>query len=115
MEYPPFSVQSALTGEHFECRFRNLKTGITPRHSDTVDVQFLVNGEPAVVALSLAAFAEYRAMTGEALTDPEIMHIAAICLEVVLEKGGLSQDRVVVPSHARTMELAEKIHALAKR
>jgi hypothetical protein len=114
MEYPSFSVQSGLTGERFECRFRNLKTGITPRHSDTVDVQFLVNGVPVVVALSLAAFAEYRTLTGETLTDPEVMHIAAICLEDVLEKEGLSEDRVVVPTHARTMELAEKIHSLAK-
>lgn len=114
MEYPDFSVQSALGGERFECRFRNLSTGITPRHSDTVDVQFLVNGEPAVVALSLAAFAEYRALTGEALTDPEVMHIAALCLEDALEKEGLSEDRMVVPTHARTMELAEKIHSLAK-
>ena len=111
MEYPEFSVPSPLGGEPFECRFRNLITGITPRHSDTVDVQFLVNGEPAVVALSLAIFAEYRAQTGEALTDPEVMHIAAHCLRDALEKEGLSEDRMVVPSDARTMELAKKIHA----
>ena len=114
MEYPDFSVPSPLGGEPFECRFRNLITGITPRHSDTVDVQFLVNGAPAVVALSLAAFADYRALTGEELTDPEVMHIAALCLQDALQKEGLSEDRVVVPSHARTVELAEKIHTLAK-
>src|SRR6266436_2480221 len=109
MEYPSFAVESPQGGEPFECRFRNLSTGITPRHSDTVDVEFLVNGEPAVVALSLATFAEYRAMTGEALTDPEVMHIAALCLQDALEQEGLSEDRMVVPTHARTMELAEKI------
>ena len=114
MEFPSFSVPSPLGGEPYECRYRNLITGITPRHSDTVDVQFLVNGEPVVVALSLAAFAEYRAQTGEALTDPEVIHIAALCLQDALEKEGLSEDRMVVPSHARTMELAEKIHSLAK-
>lgn len=109
MEYPAFSVQSALGGELFECRFRNLSTGITPRHSDTVDVQFLVNGEPAVVALSLAALAEHARRSGEALTDSEVIHIAALTMKEVLEKEGVGEDRMVEPSREQTIDAAGRI------
>ncbi len=115
MEFPAFTVTSSIDGTQFEIRFHNLITGISPRHSDTVDVEFFVNGKPAVVALSLAAFAEHAKHTELALTDPEVMHVAALALKEVLEKEGLGEDRMVVPSYERTVELAAKAHAVARQ
>jgi hypothetical protein len=114
MEYPAFTVNCGIDGAQYECRFRNLITGIAPRHSDTVDVEFMVNDKPATVALSLAALEEQRTRTGEALTDPEVLHISALALKQVLEKEGIGQDRMVVPSLEATIELAAKVHARAR-
>ncbi len=112
MDYKEFSVTSGMDGTQYECRFRNLITGIAPRHSDTVDIKFLANGKPIVVALPLVALSEFRKRTGAALTDAEVIQIAALVLKGTLEKEGLGEDRMVVPPAEQTIALAEKVHSL---
>ena len=46
-----FEVTSEITGERYTVEFRWLQTAISLRHSDTVDVKFLVNGQGKVIAL----------------------------------------------------------------
>ncbi len=113
MDYQEFTVRSGIGGTPYECRFRNLITGISPRHSDTADIKFLVNGKPAVVALPLAALAEIRKRAGQPLTDAEVIRIAALVLKETLEKEGVGEDRMVVASAERTVALAGQIHSLA--
>jgi len=111
MDYQQFSVTSAVDKTQYECQFRTLITGIAPRHSDTADVKFMVNGKPVVVALPLVAFSLFREHTGETLTDAEVIQIAAEILKESLEKEGLGEDRMVVPTGQRTVDLAGKIHS----
>ena len=109
MNYEEFSVVSALEGKRYECRFYTLMTAISLRHSDTVDVKFLVNGKRLVISLPHAAFAEYRGRTGHPLTDAEAIQLAGLLLKERLEKEGLGEERELAPSIEQTLELAEKV------
>ena len=51
MAYEEFSASSPASGKTYRCRFHTLMTGISLRHSDTVDVKFLVDGKGVVIAL----------------------------------------------------------------
>ncbi len=108
MVWEAFEVRSPLDGKVYCCRFHTLATGISPRHSDTVDVKFLVNGAPVVLALPHAAFAEHRQTTGQPLTDQDAIRIAGLSLKQLLERG----ERVDVPlltlTTQQTLELAER-------
>ena len=114
MQWANFEIPSPLGGKLYRCRFHTLVTGISPRHSDTVDVKFLVNGAPVVLALPHAAFAEYRRKTGRPLTDQDAVRIAGLSLKQWLERG----ERVDVPlltlTPQQTLELAE-LAELAER
>ena len=115
MSYEEFSVVSGAGGKRSDCRFYTLITGISPRHSDTVDVKFLVNGKPVVIALPHTAFAENRYRTGSPLTDIRAIQIAGLFLRELLEKEGLDEDRLLVPSTQQTLDLAAAIHSMPAR
>lgn len=115
MEYEDFSVTSGFDQKRYHCRFYNLMTGISLRHSDTVDVKFLVDGKPVVIALPHAALSEYRQHTRQVLTDAETIQMAGLFLKKTLEKEGLDEDRMLVPSIQQTMDLAGVIHSAPAR
>ena len=113
VDYEEFLVHSPLEGEAYQCRFHTLVTGISLRHSDTVDVKFLVNGTGVVLALPHAAFAEYRRKTGRALTDRDAIQIAGLALKELLERGERVDTPLLTLSGEQTLELAEQIHSAA--
>jgi len=115
MSYEEFSVVSGVDGKRYDCRFYTLMTAISPRHSDTVDVKFLVNGKPVVMALPHTAFAEYRHRTGSPLTDVKAIQIAGLFLKERLEKEGLEEDRLLAPSTQQTLDLAAAIQSAPAR
>ena len=107
-DWNDFEVPSPLDGKVYRCRFHTLVTGISPRHSDTVDVKFLVNGSPVVLALPHAAFAEHLRKTGLPLTDQDAVRIAGISLQGMLERGERVDTPLLTLSPQQTLELAEK-------
>jgi hypothetical protein len=84
---PPFEVRSPLTGDTFHCRFSHIHNGIAPRHSDTVDAQFLVEGRGVLVGLAHTAFVAFRERAGRDLTDREASYVAAAFLAERLEQA----------------------------
>ena len=108
MDYE-FEVRSALDQTTYACRFHTLTTGISPRHSDTVDVKFLLNGAPIVVALPHAAFAEYRRTRGRALTDQDAVQMAELALKRLLERGERLDMPLLTLSPQQTLEMAERV------
>lgn len=112
MDYE-FQVRSLLDQTTYHCRFHTLVTGISLRHSDTVDVKFLVNGTGVVLALPHAAFAEYRRKTGRALTDQDAMQMASLALKQMLERGEQANVPLLTLSSEQTLELAGHIHSAA--
>ena len=107
-DWNDFEVHSPLGRKVYLCRFHTLVTGISPRHSDTVDVKFLVNGSPVVLALPHAAFAEHLRKTGLPLTDQDAVRIAGISLQRMLERGEPVDTPLLTLSAQQTLELAEK-------
>lgn len=111
MDYNEFIVTCPLDGTGFECRFSKIIIGISPRHSDSADVKFLVNGRPVWVAVPLPVLAELKKRNGRALTDPEVIELAALCLKETLENEGIQEERMITPSAERTLVLAEKVQS----
>lgn len=107
MQWESFEISSPFDGKLYRCRFHTLVTGISPRHSDTVDVKFLVNGAPVVLALPHAAFAEYHRKTGRPLTDQDAVRIAGLSLKRLLERGERADVPLLTLTPQQTLELAE--------
>ncbi len=115
MNYRHFEVRSRLNNQVYRCHFVYLQTAISLRHSDTVDVKFLVDGTGVVVALPHMAWVEYQNKTGRPLTDDLAAQVAAALLTEALERGDDMElldlsppaDRVL----ERALELREKLPA----
>ena len=110
MDSQEFEVASSLDGKNYRCRFYTLVTGIAPRHSDTVDVKFMVNGKGVVVALPHPAWAEQQRRTGHSLTDSDAIRIAGLFLKGLLERGEPVEEPFLTTTVQQTLDLAEKIH-----
>ncbi|MCH7477711.1 MAG: hypothetical protein IIA14_06380 [SAR324 cluster bacterium] len=112
MAYEEFSASSPAGGKTYHCRFSTLMTGISLRHSDTVDVKFLVDGKGVVIALPHSAFAEHERRTGRALTDAMAIQMAGLFLKELLEKGEAVEEPFLTPAPKRAIELAGQAEAL---
>lgn len=109
MGYDAFQATAAGRGTSYECRFHTLATGISPRHSDTVDVKFLVGGRVVVIALPHAAFAAHRLSAGHPLTDRQSIEIAGRLLKGFLERGLWSGEEELRPSEMETTAAIQMI------
>ena len=112
MAYEDFTVTSPQDGSLYHCRFRNLMTGIAPRHSDSVDVRFLVNGKTYVIALAHPAFALFQQRTGRSLTDTDSIRMAGLFLKGLVERGELMEGPYIPASVDQTLELAQQIRSV---
>jgi hypothetical protein len=85
-----FQVGPDPFGRNWTVRFRWLQTGISIRHSDTVDVKFFLEcddgtAEEKVVALPHAALLQVCKERGRTLTDPWCMKLAALHIRHMIE------------------------------
>ena len=112
MAYEDFTVTSPLDGGICHCRFANLTTGIAPRHSDTVDVRFLVNGKPVSIALAHPAFARFQQRTGRKLTDTDSIQMAGLFLKGLLERGEPAEGPIIQVTVDQTLGLAQQIRSV---
>lgn len=79
-------------GRTWEVEFRWLQTAISIRHSDTVDVKFVIwtADEPKqerVIALPHSSLLALSSKTGHPLTDPWCLKLAALHLEHMIDSG----------------------------
>jgi len=78
-------------GRTWQARFKYLQTGISIRHSDSVDVCFVIESgdEKAlkIVVLSHPEIREFSKRTGRAITDTWCSRMAACKLRQVTENG----------------------------
>ncbi len=114
MDEKNFEVTSEITGELFTVEFRWLQTAISLRHSDTVDVKFLVNGQGKVIALPHAALEQACRQAGVPLTDPLCRRLAARQLEVVLRTGEDSEKELITLTPERVAEWAQAEITMAR-
>ena len=83
----PFEVSSKGLPSTVKVHFVHLYSAIATRHSDSIDVVFLVDGQKATVAISCATLAALRERDGKELTDQQLADIAALHLRRTLEQG----------------------------
>jgi len=83
----PFEVRCKILARRLRVRFVHLAPGITTRHSDTIDVEFLVDGQKVTVAVPCATLAELRERERRNFTDQQLAEIAAAYLRTTLERG----------------------------
>jgi hypothetical protein len=102
-----FEVRSPLTGDTYHCRFSHLHNGISPRHSDTVDAIFLVDGHTTVVGLAHTAFVDFHQRAGRGLTDREGSYVAAAFLAERLEQA--DPHPIFNVSHDDVLRLLQKL------
>jgi hypothetical protein len=85
--YEDFTAQDPLTGEKLHCEYHSLIVAIATRHSDTVDIKFLVNGKAMWIALPHPAWVEFRRRSGGAITDRMAVDLAGYFLKRSIERG----------------------------
>ncbi len=90
----PFEVASRLSPQPVKVRFVCLMPGISPRHSDSIDCYFRVNGRRVVVEISCATLAEIRTDEKKTFRDQQLVDIAAEFLKRTLRNGF---DDIVMP------------------
>ena len=83
----PFEVASKGLEAPVKVHFVHLYSAIATRHSDSIDVVFLVEGQKATVAISCAELAKLRESEGRTFTDQQLADIAALHLRQTLERG----------------------------
>jgi hypothetical protein len=113
MTYDHFTATNRADQSVYECRFRNIMTGIAPRHADTVDIRFLVNGKTYAVALAHPAFVLFEQRTGRRLTDSDSIQMAGLFLKTLLERGEQLNETYLAASVDQTLELAQKVRSVA--
>ena len=109
MSLVAFQATPAGSQQTYDCSFHTLTTGIAPRHSDTVDVKFMIGGRAIVVALPHNAFAEFKQTAGRPLTDREAIETAGFILKSLLERGQWFDETEYRPSKQETLAAIGRI------
>lgn len=94
-------------GRTWEVDFLWLQTGISIRHSDTVDVKFLLaSGEERlekVIALRHPDLVTLSQKAGRSISDPWCMRLAALHLRAMIETGR-DMEKTLVECPAEDLE-----------
>lgn len=101
-------------GRTWRVEFRWLQTAVSIRHSDSVDVKFVIaDGDTAqekIVSLRLPDLLELSRKTGQPVADPWCARLAALHLRHMIETGeDMEKTLVTVPAAA-----LEALHRSAK-
>jgi hypothetical protein len=104
-------------GRIWQVEFKWLLTAISLRHSDSVDVKFVLRNDDNQVAKTIALrhpdLLELSEKTGHALTDPWCSRLAAIHLRVVVETGEDMEKSLITPSLEQLREANTRLFANA--
>jgi hypothetical protein len=85
--YQDFHAVDRWSKKRVHCVYQALVVAIATRHADAVDIKFLVDGRALWVALPHPAWVEYKARTGQVITDTLAVEIAGRYLKTALESG----------------------------
>ncbi|HUD98620.1 MAG TPA: hypothetical protein VMR62_03540 [Bryobacteraceae bacterium] len=115
LNFRQFELGPDPFGRKWEVLFKWLQTAISLRHSDTVDVKFILRSEDAriekQIAMAHADLLELSRGTGHAMTDAWCSRLAGMHLKRMVESGeDLEKDLVTVRLH----ELAEHAAEVAR-
>ena len=100
-----FSAGTDPFGRKWHAQFKYLQTGISIRHSDSVDVRYVLdNGEEQIqktVVIQNADIRAYAARTGRPVSDAWCSRIAACKLRYAIGVRGRSGKRLLAGDRSR--------------
>jgi hypothetical protein len=102
-------------GRKWRVEFRWLQNAITIRHSDSVDVKFVIfegadnNGQEKVISLTHPALLRVCAETERTLSDPFCMKLAALHLKKVIETEEDIEKAIVTPTYDELTSYARQL------
>lgn len=103
--YRSFEAGPDPFGRKWRVEFRWLQNAITIRHSDSVDVKFVITEESSaepqekVVALMHPALLKLCEVNQQALTDPLCMKLAGLHLKKIIETEEDFEKTIVTPTY----------------
>jgi len=101
-------------GRVWQVQFKWLQTAITLRHSDSVDVKFVLRSGEDKIEKTIALMHPYllalSAKTGHPLTDPWCSRLAALHLKQIIETGEDMEKDLVTPSLEQLAEHDAALH-----
>jgi hypothetical protein len=104
-------------GRTWQIQFKWLQTAISLRHSDSVDVKFVLRSDDSkcekTIALMHPALLELSEKTGHALTDPWCSRLAAMHLKNAIETGEDMDKSLISPSLEQLAQWNTKLYAVA--
>jgi hypothetical protein len=100
-------------GRTYQVLLKWLQTAISIRHSDTVDVKFILRDENSsaekTIALRHAEVLKLSAATGHELTDAWCSRLAALHLQHLVETGEDLEKDLVTLSYDQLQEYAARL------
>ena len=104
-------------GRTWQVEFKWLLTAISLRHSDSVDVKFVLRSNDSkmekTISLSHPDLLELSEKTGRPLTDPWCSRLAALHLKNMIETGEDLEKDLVTPSIEQLARWNEQLFARA--
>ena len=100
-------------GRSWQVQFQWMMTAISLRHSDSVDVKFVLRCDDTKVTKTVALMhpdlLELSEKTGRPLTDPWCTRLAAEHLKYVVETGEDMEKNLITPSLGQLAEANQKL------
>lgn len=102
-------------GHVWQVQFQWLLTAISLRHSDSVDVKFILRRDDTKLSKTVSMrhpdLLELSAKTSRPLTDPWCSRLAAECLKHVIETGEDMEKNLITVSLEQLAEADRKVFA----
>src|SRR5262245_49475123 len=102
-------------GRTWRVEFKWLLTAISTRHSDSVDVKFIIRSDDTrfekTIDLRHPDLLELSGRTGRALTDPWCSRLAALHLKSIIESGEDLEKDLITPSLEQLIRLDAQLFA----
>jgi len=115
MNFRQFEAGPDPFGRTWQVLFKWMQTAIALRHSDTVDVRFILqSGEERVektIAMAHADLAELARRSGRPLTDPWCSRLAALHLEHSIVTGEDAEKDLITVPRERLAGYAQEVAA----
>jgi hypothetical protein len=102
-------------GRLWQVRFKWLQTAISLRHSDSVDVKFILRSDDTktekTIALGHPDLLEVSEKTGRPVTDPWCARLAARHLKNIIETGEDMEKSLIAPSLDQLLQWNAELYA----
>ena len=115
LNYREFDAGPDPFGRMWSVEFKWLQTAISLRHSDSIDVKFILKSDDnkieKTIALNHPDLLELSEKTGKPVTDPWCSRLAVLHLKHIIETGEDMEKSLVTPTLAQLAQWNAELYA----